>query len=161
MTANRESEHLHESITALSETATRLEEEKKLAKFQYEEAKSRYEELDGTCQTVYQAIEALQKKRDLSDHASGGFDTPIAVDLSGCKKLEERLVRIAIAYGGELNIPAARDILLAAGASRATRNDLRSSILKTVKRNAQDWEWVEDRTYRYKQPFADQGDVAP
>lgn len=161
MTANRESEHLYETITALSETLLRLEEEKNLAKSQYEEAKSRYEELDGTCQIVHQAIEALRKKRDLSDHAATEFDTLAAVDLSGCKNIEERLIRIAIAYGGELNVPDARDIILAAGASRATRNDLRSNILKTVKRNAQDWEWVEGRTYRYKQPFADQGDVAP
>ena len=161
MTANRESEHLHETITALSETLPRLEEERNLAKSQYEEAKSRYEELDGTCQIVHQAIKALRKKRDLSDHAATEFETPAAVDLSGCKTIEERLVRIAIANGGELNVPDARDIILAAGASRATRNNLRSSILKTVKRNAQDWEWVEGRTYRYKQPFADQGDAAP
>ena len=136
MTANRESEHLHESITALSETLPRLEEEKNLAKSQYEEAKSRYEELDGRCQIVHQAIDVLQKELGLSDHASTEFDTPAAIDLSGCKTIEERLVRIAIAKGGELNIPDARDIILAAGASRATRNDLRSSILKTVKRNA-------------------------
>ena len=151
MTAYREIQHLHDSLTALSETSTRLEEEKELAKSRYEEAKSRYEELDGRCQKIQQAIDELQKERDL---------TTAAVDMSGCKSIEERLVRIAITHGGELNIPAARDIILAAGASRSQSHDLGSNILKLVKRNVQDWEWVKDRTFRYK-PVADHGDEDP
>ena len=151
MSAHREIKHLQTSITALSKTATRLEEEKNLAK-------SRYEQLHVRCQDVRQTLDTLQKELELCAHGSTNFTTPAAVDLSGCNLLIERLERIAIANGGELNIPAAREIIFAAGASNAKGHHLGSNILKALKRNPQDWEWIEDRTYRYK-PFADKGDA--
>ena len=144
---------LHLLIDGMTETTTRLEEERDLVK-------SRYEQLDGTCQTLHQALDALQKELDRSAPGSTRFDTPAAVDLSDCKSHMERLVRIAIANGGLLNIPAARDIILRAGASRADPHHLGSNILRLVKRNAQDWECVGPRAYRYK-PFKDTDDEAP
>lgn len=160
MSAYQEIKHLHTTIAALSKTATHLEEEKNLAKSRYEEAKSRYEQLHVRCQDVRQTLDTLQKELELCAHGSTNCTTPAAIDLSGCNLLIERLERIAIANGGELNIPAAREIIFAAGASNAKGHHLGSNILKVLKRNAQDWEWIEDRTYRYK-PFADKGDAGP
>ena len=86
--------------------------------------------------------------------------TPNAVDLSDCTSHTERLVRIAVANGGLLNIPAARDIILSAGASKADPHHLGSNILKLVKRHAQDWEDVGNRIYRYRR-FANKDDEDP
>ena len=153
MTANLEIMHLHNLIDGMIETTTHLEEKRDLVK-------SRYEQLDGTCQALHQALDALQKELDRSAPGSTGFDIPAAVDLSDCKSHRERLVRIAIANGGQLNIPAARDIILSAGASKADPHHLGSNILRLVKRNAQDWECVGPRIYRYK-PFEDKGNEEP
>lgn len=151
MSAYLEIEHLRTSITALSKTKTRLEEER-------DSVKKRYEQLDGRLQDIHRTIDALQQELELCAHGSNDFTTPAAVDLSGCETLIERLERIAVANGGALYIPAAREIIFAAGASSATPNHLRSSILKTLKRNPEEWELVGDRTFRYK-PLAEQGDA--
>ena len=151
MSAYQEIEHLRTSITALSKTKTRLEEE-------LDSVKKRYDQLQARCQDINQALDALQKELELCAHGSTDLTTPAAVDLTGCETMAERLERIAVANGGELHIPAAREILYAAGASTADPNNLRSSILKTLKRNPEKWEWVRERTYRYK-ALADQGDA--
>lgn len=145
MSAHQEIAHLRASITSLSKTKNSLEEERDLVK-------QRYDQLVVRCLAVEQAMDALQQELALCAHGSDNFTTPAAVDLSGCKTLIERLERIAVAQGGALNIPAAREILYAAGASKAQSHPLGSAILKALNQHAQDWEYIEDRTYRYK-PF--------
>ena len=122
--------------------------------------KKRYEQLDAECRAIDQVLDALQQELKLCVYGSTDLTTPNAIDLSGCETLIERLKRIAVAKGGELYIPAARDILLAEGASSADPNNLRSSILKTLKRNPEDWEFVGNRTYRYR-PCDEKGDEGP
>ncbi len=93
-------------------------------------------------------------------HGSTSFDTPAAVDLSRCMNMKERLERIAIANGGQLNLTHALDVIVAAGVSRAKESSLRTEIRKCVKGNPQDWEYVGDSAYRYRR-FADQDDEEP
>lgn len=153
MSAYQEIKHLRNSISELSKSKRNLEEELDLVE-------KRYKQLQARCQAVDQALEALQQELELCVHGSTDLITPATVDLSGCETLAERLERIAVANGGELYIPAAREIIYAAGASSADPNHLRSSILKTLKRNPGEWEWVQDRTYRYKR-LANRGDEGP
>ena len=213
MSAHQEIEHLRTSINDLSESKTRLEEERDLVEKRYDQLqtriqateqaldalqrelelcahgstdfttsaaveligcetlierlkakrdlfKKRYQQLDARIQDIEQALDALQQELNLCVYGSTDLTTPNGIDLSGCETLIERLERIAVTKGGELYIPAAREILYAEGASSADPNNLRSSILKKLKKNDQDWEFVEDRTYRYKRS-AEKGDEGP
>ena len=213
MSAHQEIEHLRTSINDLSESKTRIEEERDLVEKGYQQQqtriqvteqaldalqrelelcahgstdfttsaavdlsgcetlierlkakrdlfKKRYEQLDARIQIIEQVLDALQQELKLCVYGSTDLTTPNAIDLSGCETLIERLERIAITKGGELYIPAARDILFAEGASSADPNNLRSSILKTLKNHEQDWEFVGNRTYRYRH-CDEKGDEGP
>ena len=153
MSAYQEIEDLRASITTLSETATRQKEE--LASL-----KARYEQLDARHQLTLQTVDALKQELELRVYGSTNLTTPNVIDLSGCPTLIERLERIAVAKGGELYIPIAREILYAADASKAKGHHLGSNILKALKRNDRDWEFVGNRTYRYR-PYAEKDDEGP
>ena len=186
MSAHLEIKHLQTSMRKLSDTLTRFEEEKELAKSRYEKtksrkkkgkslskAKSRYEEFDGICREMRQAIDALENAQDLLQHGRidheapdplqhgfTGFKTPDAADLIRCRNLHERLELIAIVNRGQLNLAHAAEVIMAAGATRASERSLRGEMQKAVKRHPQDWEWIEDDTFRYKR-FEDAGDESP
>ena len=109
---------------------------------------------------MHLAIGALQQELDLLNDGSRGFDTSPAIDLSRCKSMKERLERIAVANGGNLNLAHALEAIMAAGVSRAKASSLRREIRKAITRNPQDWECVGPRIYRYK-PFEDKGNEEP
>ena len=153
MTAYPEIKHLQDSLATLSRTLTRLEEDRDLARY-------RYEELDARCQDVDRTIAGLQEELHRSAPGLTSLDTPPAVDLRGCMNMKERLERIAIANGGLLDLAHALDVIVATGVSRAKESSLRGEIRKWVKRNPQDWENVGNGTYRYRR-FADKDDEGP
>ena len=153
MSAYQEIEDLRATIDNLSKRLTNMKEQRDLHK-------KRYEQLDARSRRAEQTIDDLLQELELRVYGSTDLTTPNVIDLSGCQTLIERLERIAVANRGELNIPAAREIIYAAGASKAKGHHLGSDILKALKRNAQDWEQVEERTYRYR-PCDEKGDEGP
>ena len=142
MTVHQDIESFHDTITSMSKSLATLEQTRDLAR-------ARYEEIDARYQAVSQAIKVLEDEMALLGHRSLAADSSPKVDLRGCANLGQRLHKIALVSGGQIDISNALDIIVGAGVTNAKKQNVRSDIQKWIKRHAEDWECVTPGTYRY------------
>lgn len=142
MTVHQDVESLHDAIEAMSKSLTTLEQNRDLAR-------ARYEEIDAGYQSVSQAIKVLQDEMALLGHGSLAADGSPKIDLRDCANVGERLHKIAMATGGQIDIRSALDIIVGAGVTNAKRQNVRTDIQKWIKKHSEDWECVTPGTYRY------------
>ena len=142
MTVYHDIEDLHTAIVAMQRSLATLEGKRDLAR-------SRYEELDVKCRDMGQAITGLQGEMSLLRRGAPDVDSLPAVDLTGCTNMGQRLHRIAMSMGGEVDISNVLDIIVGAGATNAKRGNIRSVVQRWIRAHAGDWEHVAPGTYRY------------
>lgn len=142
MTIHQKVESFHDAIMSMSKSLAVLEQDRDLAR-------ARYEALEAKCQGASQIIESFQEEMALLGQGSVAADASSTIDLRGCANVGQRLHKIALASGGQIDIPTALDIIVGAGVTNAKKQNVRTDIQKWIKRHAQDWECVTPGTYRY------------
>ena len=88
----------------------------------------------------------------MGDLPEANGDQPSAVDLTtvdltGARNHRERLVLIAQANGGVINVTAAADVLIAAGVTKGTRRNVVSMVYRMLKDPA--WQQIDPGDFRY------------
>ena len=142
MTVHRDIEHFHDAIEAMSKTLTTLEQKR-------DRARARYEEIEATYQGVSHAIAGLREEMALLGQGSPTAAGSPTIDLRGCTNMGQRLHEIAMAMGGQIDIPGALDVIVGAGVTNAKRRNIGSDVRKWIKQHTEDWEYVAAGTYRY------------
>lgn len=142
MTIHQTIESYHDAITSMSKSLTTLEQTRDLAR-------ARYEEVDARHQALSQAIKVLEDEMALLGHRSLAADGSPTIDLRGCANVGQRLHKIALASGGQIDISNALDIIVGAGVTNAKKQNVRTDIQKWIRRHANDWECITPGTYRY------------
>ena len=70
--------------------------------------------------------------------------------LDDCRNAEERLIRMAHAWGGMVDCRIAAELLIGMGLSSSSVENLTSTLQKELtKKEHRLWEYVDQRTYRY------------
>ena len=122
-----------------------------LAKQCCEEARANYEEATANLAALERTIRFLETRRPpTATPAKPPVTAANDIDFTNARNVKERLERIADKTNGVVNATRAAEILIEAGLSRSKKQDVRSTIHRTLQGYPDSWEKVAPGTFRFR-----------
>ncbi len=107
---------------------------------------SRYQDLDDRWRAVTQAIESLRSEvSEIVDRE----DIVPPVDIRDCKNMGQRLHKIAMVMGGQIDMNKALDVMESSWPTEPRRDVLAADIRRWIRQHPDDWVKIAPLTYRY------------